>query len=77
MKIQVYGSGCANCQKLESNAKKALKELNMEAEIEKIQDMDKILEAGLTTLPGLGVNGQIKIMGKVASKDEIKKILSA
>ncbi|MDI6702314.1 MULTISPECIES: MTH895/ArsE family thioredoxin-like protein [Methanothermobacter] len=76
MKIQIFGTGCANCQMLEKNAREAVKELGIDADFEKIKDMDKILEEGLTALPGLAVDGELKIMGRVASKDEIKKILS-
>lgn len=76
MKIQIYGTGCANCQMLEKNAREAVKELGIDAEFEKVKDMDEILEAGLTALPGLAVDGELKIMGRVASKEEIMRILS-
>lgn len=73
MKVQVYGTGCANCKALEKTAKKAVEELDMNVEIVKIQDMDKILEAGLMSMPGFAVEGEIKSMGRVPSVDEIKK----
>lgn len=73
MKVQVYGTGCANCKALEKAAKKAVEELDMDVEIVKIQDMDKILEAGLMSMPGFAVEGEIKSMGRIPSADEIKK----
>lgn len=73
MKVEVYGTGCANCKSLEKTVKKAVEELNMNVEIVKIQDMDKILEAGLISMPGLAVDGEIKSMGRLPSVDEIKK----
>lgn len=73
MKVQVYGTGCANCKALEKAAKKAVEELDIDVEIVKIQDMDKILEAGLMSMPGFAVEGEIKSMGRIPSADEIKK----
>jgi small redox-active disulfide protein 2 len=73
MKIEVYGTGCANCQALERNAKKAVKELGIPAEIVKIKEMDQILEAGLTSLPGLAIDGELKSMGRIPPVAEIKK----
>lgn len=73
MKIEVYGTGCANCQALEKNAKKAIEESGADAEIVKIQEMDQILEAGITGTPGLGIDGEIKSMGRIPPVEEIKK----
>jgi len=73
MKIEVYGTGCANCQALENNAKKAIEESGVDAEIVKIQEMDQIFEAGITGTPGLAIEGEIKSMGRIPSVNEIKK----
>jgi small redox-active disulfide protein 2 len=73
MKIEIYGTGCGNCQALESNAKKAIEELGVDGELVKIQEMDKIFEAGITGTPGLAIEGEIKSMGRVPSVEEIKK----
>lgn len=77
MKVQVYGTGCANCQKLEKNAKTAIDELNADVEIEKVDNMEKIIEAGLLSTPGFAVEGEIKSMGRIPSVDEIKKWINA
>lgn len=73
MKVQVYGTGCANCIALEKTVKKAVEELGMDVEIVKIDEMDKILEAGLLSTPGFAIEDEMKSMGRVPSVDEIKK----
>ena len=60
MKIAVYGPGCANCQNLEKNAKEAVKEIGIDAEITKIQEIDKILESGIIATPALAIDGEMK-----------------
>lgn len=66
MQIKVYGPGCANCRKLEDNAREALESLGVTAEIEKVQDMKGMAAAGVMRTPALGVDGQLVVHGKVA-----------
>lgn len=73
MIIKILGTGCPNCRKLEANAKKALKALGIEATVEKIEDIQDIMAYGVMSTPALVINEQVKIMGRVASPDEIKK----
>lgn len=75
MDIKVLGTGCANCTKLEANAKKAVEELGIDAQIEKVQDIADIMGYGVISTPGLVVDGAVKIAGRVASVEEIKNIL--
>ncbi|NPV45136.1 MAG: thioredoxin family protein [Firmicutes bacterium] len=75
MVIKVLGPGCKNCIKLEENVKEALKGLNLSAEVEKVQNFDEILDYGVMKTPGLVVNEKVKVMGRVPSVEEIKKIL--
>jgi len=75
MVIKVLGTGCKNCIKLEENVKEALKGLNLSAEVEKVQDINDILDYGVMKTPGLVVNEKVKVMGRVPSVEEIKKIL--
>jgi len=75
MIIKVLGSGCANCNKLEENTKKAIKELGIEATIEKVTEFKDILAYGVMKTPALVVDEKVKIMGRVATSDEIKKYL--
>jgi len=76
MKIEILGVGCAKCKQLTANAESAVKELNIQAEIGKVTDIDKITEYGAMMTPALAVDGTIVSSGKVLSKDEIKKILT-
>jgi len=74
-KIQILGTGCAKCMKLTENAEKAAKEAGIEAEVEKVTDIKKIMEFGVMMTPGLAVDGEVKAVGKVLSVEEIKKLL--
>ena len=76
VKIQILGTGCPKCKKLTENAEKAALELDGEYEIIKVTDINKIMKFGVMMTPGLGVNDEVKSVGKVLSPDEIKKILS-
>lgn len=75
MKIQILGTGCPSCLKLAENAKQAAAEAGVEAEIVKVTDINEITSFGVMMTPALAVDGQVKILGKVASIEEIKKIL--
>jgi small redox-active disulfide protein 2 len=74
-KIQILGTGCAKCAKLMENAEKAAKEAGIEAEVEKVSDIKKIMEFGVMMTPGLAIDGEVKAVGKVLSVEEIKKLL--
>jgi len=76
MEIKVLGPGCPKCHTLEKNTKDAVAELGLDAQIGKVTDINEIVNYGVFMTPGLVVDGVVKIVGKVASKDEIKKILS-
>ena len=75
-KIQVLGTGCPKCKKLAENTEAAAKALGIECEIEKVTDINEIMKFGVMMTPGLAVNNEVKVVGKVPSIDEIKKILS-
>ncbi|MFA4991192.1 MAG: thioredoxin family protein [Candidatus Omnitrophota bacterium] len=76
MKIEILGVGCPKCKQLTANAESAVKELNIQAEISKVTDIDKITEYGVMMTPALVVDGKIVSAGKLLDKDEIKKFLS-
>lgn len=75
MIIKVLGSGCANCKKLEDHAKEAVKALGIEATIEKVEDFKDIMAYGVMKTPALVIDEEVKIMGRVASVEDIKKLL--
>ncbi len=78
MEIKVLGPGCANCHKMEELAKQAVKELGIQANIEKITDIGQIAMNGILTTPGLMVNGKIKHTGKpLPTLDKMKALIKA
>jgi len=74
--IQILGTGCAKCQKLEENARQAATELNLDFQIEKVKELSRIITFGVMITPALVVDGVVKVAGKVPAVDEIKKMLS-
>ena len=76
MEITIYGPGCKNCVNLADNAKKAISETGVEAEINKVEDMAEIAKAGIMSTPAIGIDGEVKIKGRVATVDEIKELIS-
>ncbi len=77
LKLQILGSGCAKCKTLGQHTEAAAQALGLEYEMEKVTDMNAIIDAGVMSTPALAVNGQIRSTGKVLSVDEIKTLLSA
>ncbi|AHY43064.1 thioredoxin family protein [Stutzerimonas decontaminans] len=75
MKMTVYGSGCAKCQQLTSNAEAAAKRLGLEYEVEKVTDVNAIIEAGVMRTPALAVDDEILVEGKVPRSDELQQLL--
>lgn len=74
-KIQILGTGCSKCLKLTENAQKAAKDSGVDAEIEKVQNINDIMSYGVMMTPALAVDGVVKSVGKVLSVEEIKKFL--
>ncbi len=75
MKIEILGMGCPKCKMLYDNTVSALENSGKEAEIVKIEDLEKITEYAIMTTPALAIDGEIKSAGKVLSSDEIQKLL--
>ncbi len=73
--IKILGTGCPKCSKLEELSKKAAEECGIEFSIEKVNEINKIMEFGVMTTPALVVDGEVKVAGKVPSLDELKKML--
>ncbi len=76
MLIQILGTGCPKCKKLTEMAEAAAKELGLDYEIEKVTDINEIMKFGVMMTPGLAVDGDVKVAGKVPSVDEVKKMLA-
>ena len=76
MKIEIYGTGCPKCKTLFANAQKALTDLNITADLSKVEDINQITNAGVMFTPAISVDGEVKSTGKVLSVEEIKNIIS-
>ena len=74
-KIQILGTGCPKCKALTANAEAAVKELGVEAEIEKVEKIQDIMKFGVMMTPALVVDGAVKSVGKVLSTVEIEALL--
>lgn len=75
MIIKILGTGCSKCKKLEENVKEAVRELGIEATVEKVLEIKDIMAYGVMSTPALVVDEQVKFMGRVPSVEDIKKYL--
>jgi small redox-active disulfide protein 2 len=76
MKIKVLGSGCARCHQLEKTTREVVKELGIDAEVEEVKDMKKIMEYPILTTPGLVIDEKLVWSGKVPSKAEVTTFIT-
>lgn len=76
MKIQILGSGCPKCKKLAEAVDTIAKELQLDYELEKVTDINQIMAFGVMMTPALAVDGVVKVVGKVPSTEEIKRVLT-
>ena len=77
MVIKVLGSGCANCQKLETVAREAVAQLGIDAEVVHVQGIGDIMAYGVMSTPALVVDDQVRLTGRVPSLDEVVQILKS
>ena len=75
-KLQILGTGCPKFKKLAEIAEAAANELGIEYELEKVTDLNEIMTFGVMMTPGLAVDGQVKVVGKVPSLEDVKTLLS-
>ena len=75
MKVQILGTGCARCKLLTANAEKAVQNLGLQAEIEKVMEIGEILKFQILMTPGLAINGKVKSAGRVPTPEEIRQML--
>ena len=75
MIIKVLGSGCAKCNQLENLTKDVLKEMGIEAKIEHVKEINKIMEYPIIATPGLVINEELVISGKVPDKAKLNQII--
>lgn len=75
MVIKVLGTGCPSCKKLEINVRAAISEVGIEASVEKVEDLQKIMEYGVMSTPALVIDEKVVAKGKVLSVGDIKKLI--
>ncbi len=75
MKIEVLGPGCPKCHNTEENVKKALSELNKQAEVIKVTDINVMIDKGVMQTPALIINGNIVMQGKIPTVERIKQFI--
>jgi small redox-active disulfide protein 2 len=75
MKIEILGTGCSKCKTLEEVVKKAIAQVGGFHTVEKVEDIQKIMDYGVMSTPGLVIDGVVKSTGKVLSVDEVVKLI--
>ena len=73
--IKILGTGCPKCHKLAEQAEIAAKEMNIDYNLEKVTDLNKIMDYGVMVTPALVIDGEVKVAGRVPKIDDIKKML--
>jgi len=76
MEIKVLGTGCAKCKSLEKVTRKAVDELNLDASVEKVEDIQKIMEYAVMRTPALVINEKVVLSGQLPKVDKIKELLT-
>jgi len=75
--VKILGSGCANCKKLEAVAREAAASAGLEAEFVKVTDMKTIMTYDMLSTPGLVINDQLVISGRITTQAEVRPQLTA
>ena len=75
MIIKILGSGCSKCKQLYNNVLKVIEEMRIEATIEKVENLNKIIDYGVMMTPALVIDEKVKSVGKVLSSEDIKKLI--
>ena len=76
MLIQVLGTGCKRCKALHEIVNKAVEETHVDAQVEKVEDIQKIMAFEILMTPALAINGEVKAAGRVPNVEEIKRMIS-
>lgn len=76
MEIKVLGTGCARCKKLEQITRNVVDEMGLDAKIEKVEDIYKIMQFGVMQTPALVVNGKVVLAGRLPKNEELTNLLT-
>lgn len=75
MEVKVLGTGCSKCMKTYSQVEKVIRENNVDATLEKVEDIMEIMKFNIMAAPAVVVDGVVRIKGHVPSENEVKEIL--
>lgn len=75
MNIKILGTGCTKCKKLEQLTKDVVAEMGIEATVEKVEDMYKIMQYGVMRTPGLVVDEKVVLSGRLPRSGELQELL--
>lgn len=75
-KIHILGTGCPKCEKLTANTEAAAQQLGIEYELEKVTEVNEIMKFGVMMTPALVVDGEVKVVGKVPTPEEVQGMLA-
>lgn len=75
MDIKILGSGCARCQRLEQLTREVAAELGVDAQFEHVRDMAQIMKYPIVSTPALVIEGEVKVAGRMPSRDELARWL--
>ena len=75
-KLQILGTGCPKCRMLTEHTERAAQEIGLDYELEKVTDLDRILEFGVVATPALVVDGEIKVYGRVPTTARLAEMLA-
>jgi small redox-active disulfide protein 2 len=77
MLIQVLGTGCAKCKTLHETVKQAVQEIGVDAQVEKVEDIQQIMAFEILMTPGLVIDGEVKTAGRLPNLEEVKRMIIA
>lgn len=74
MKIEILGTGCPKCRSTEKVVRQVVEELDLAAEVQKVEDIERIVERGVMMTPAVAVDGDVKVVGQVPGEEELKQL---
>ena len=75
MKVEILGMGCAKCRRQTKNVERAVKELGLDAQVVKVEDIGEITERGVMVTPAVAIDGELRSSGRVVDVEELKRML--
>ena len=75
MEIKVLGSGCSRCHKALEMVEKVVKEQGVDAQVEYVTDIERVMAYNVMSMPAIVVDGEVRLKGKVPTEADVKKML--